>query len=346
MCFYAIERFSCGHEDKDLIPCESFFVNGICSTPQEDNIQASDEPRCAKCKEAAAEEEEIQNELQKFSIKESLTPSAAPRVPNSNAPKIYFKWCIEWQRCKHRSHSRPSDLERSEADPEYLIVSGQGECFDCSKAPAWQIEKMKQNGDYKKEDPWDALSRTGVAEGSSSDSGVVPLEEIAGVYHSHANSQQQTQDELPDAPSPSSDRSRRRAMSEHSDDDTGAAKGKGRIGESLAQRPVEATAESDGFDDSDEDDSDDQADPAAKQATKEQAANMATKDDGDEDGDEDDEGSEEEEEEESKEGQGEESDEEEEKPATVPNWSAESRDRIANGDNDHDEEGQMVVGEK
>ena len=102
MCFYAIERFSCGHEDKDLIPCESFFANGICNTPQEDNIQASDQPRCAKCREAAAEEEDIQNKLQKFSIKEGLTPSATPRVRDPNAPKMYFKWCIEWQRCKRR----------------------------------------------------------------------------------------------------------------------------------------------------------------------------------------------------------------------------------------------------
>ena len=241
-------------------------------------------------------------------------------------------------------------------------MSGQGECFDCSKAPAWQIEKMKQNGNYKKEDPWNALSRTEVAEGSSSDSGVKTLEEIAGVYHNHANSQPETQDELPDGASPSSNRSRRRAMSESSDDDTGAAKGKARIGEPLAQRPVEATAESDGSDGSDDSGEDDHAGPAAKQATNEQAAKKATKDDGDEDEgeDKDDEGSEEEEE--SKEGQGEESDEEEEKPATVPNWSAESRpqpsteshtskaahlsDGITNGDNDHDEEGKMAMGKE
>ncbi|KAI4263774.1 MAG: hypothetical protein L6R42_001082 [Xanthoria sp. 1 TBL-2021] len=264
MCYNVIDKFPCGHEDKDWIPCEGFCETGTCSKPEPDQIRDSDEPKCAKCKEAAAEEEYLQEQLRDFSISDSLKPSTAPRVRDPNTPKKYFKWCIEWERCKHRSHSRPSDLERNDEDEEYLTVPGIGQCYDCSKAPNWKIAEMKQSGDYKKQDPWGALSRVEVAEGSSSDPTPQPLEAIAG-HRSHAphEKEQQAEDEFSDAPSPLPDRYGQLGMAEDSDDDTGAAKGKGRAGEPLAARAVEAAAESD---DSGEEG---QADPAKKKAVKE-----------------------------------------------------------------------------
>ncbi|KAL8675039.1 MAG: hypothetical protein Q9168_000522 [Polycauliona sp. 1 TL-2023] len=258
MCCDAIEKFRCGHEDRTPIPCEGLFETGTCGGREPDKTQPSDEPLCAKCKEDAAEEDFLQEQLQKFSVEDSLKPSTPPVARDPNAPKRYHKWCIEWQRCKHRSHPRPSDIERNEGDEEYLTASGIGQCYDCSTAEPSKITQMKQNGDYEKHDPWGALSRVEVGEGCSNHPDSRSLEEIAG-HHSYSKEQPHAEDELSDAPPPSPDRD------DGSDDDTGTAKGKGRAGEPVAARAVEAASDSDRADDSDNsdhaDDSDEEVEP-------------------------------------------------------------------------------------
>lgn len=194
-------------------------------------------------------------------------------------------------------------------------MPGIGQCYDCSKAPDWKIAEMKQSGDYKKQDPWSALSRVEVAEGSSSDPTPQPLEAIAG-HRSHAphEKEQQAEDEFSDAPSPLPDRYGQLGMAEDSDDDTGAAKGKGRAGEPLATRAVEAAAESD--------DSDAEGHAhAAKRKTAKEATKKKTKQSRKEAADDDDE---EDEDEGTEEEGSEEEDEEDEKPAPIPDWSSAS----------------------
>ncbi|KAL8848537.1 MAG: hypothetical protein Q9221_006426 [Calogaya cf. arnoldii] len=306
MCYDVIEKFPCGHENKTLIPCEGLFETGTCSGREPDKSRDSDEPKCAECQQAAAEEEHLEKQLQEFAIKDSLEkPPVAPRARDPNAPKKYFKWCIEWERCKHRSHSRPSDIERDDDDGyEYLTAPGIGQCYDCSKAPDWKIAEMKQNGEYAKEDPWGALSRVEVAAGSSKDSTLQSLEKIAG--HGSYSKQYQAEDGFLTAPSPSA---------EDSDDDTGASKGKGRAGEPLAPHIVEAAAESDESDESDEEGEAGPAKRAAKVTTKRTTKHSGKEAADDievsEDEDDDEEGSEE-------------KDEEDAKPAPLPDWSSAS----------------------
>ncbi|KAL8645172.1 MAG: hypothetical protein Q9226_007419 [Calogaya cf. arnoldii] len=306
MCYDVIEKFPCGHEDKTLIPCEGLFETGTCSGREPDKSRDSDEPKCAECQQAAAEEEHLQKQLQEFAIKDSLEkPPVAPRVRDPNAPKKYFKWCIEWERCKHRSHSRPSDIERDDDDEyEYLTVPGIGQCYDCSKAPDRKIAEMKQNGEYAKKDPWGALSRVEIAAGSPKDSTPQSLEKIAG--HGSYSKEHQAEDGFLIAPSLSA---------EDSDDDTGASKGKGRAGEPLAPHVVKAAAEPD---ESDESDEEGQAGPV-KKAAKE-TTNRTTKQSGKEAADD----SENTEDEDDEEQGSEEEDEEDEKPAPLPNWSSAS----------------------
>lgn len=141
------------------------------------------------------------------------------------------------------SHPRPSDIERDEGDPEYLPVEGLGNCFDCSAAPASVIQQMKQNGDFDKEDPWGAMSRTEVAEGSSRGADLPSLEEIAyGMKHS--DSDQHAAVSPPSSPEMTGGRPRS-AGSLESDDDLGPAKGKGRLGEPIRQPAHAAMVDSD-----------------------------------------------------------------------------------------------------
>ncbi|KAI4223781.1 MAG: hypothetical protein L6R36_005158 [Xanthoria steineri] len=294
MCYDVIDKFPCGHEDKTWIPCEGFCETGTCGKPEPEKIRDHDEPKCAKCKEAAAEEEYLQEQLRDFSIRDSLNPSTAPKARDPNAPKRYFKRCIEWERCHHRSHPRPSEIERNDGDEEYLTVDGIGQCYDCSTAPDWKIAEMKQSGTYKERDPWGALSRVEVAEGSSNDPTPQPLEVIAGhAGHAPHEKGQQAEDDFSDAASSPPRWGRQGATSGDSDDDTGAAKGKGRAGEPLAARAAEAAAESD---DSDEEGQVDAA--KRKEATKKTRANRKAASESDEDEDDDEEEESEEEEEE------------------------------------------------
>ncbi|CAO1597324.1 hypothetical protein XANCAGTX0491_001138 [Xanthoria calcicola] len=300
MCYNVIDKFPCGHADKTWIPCEGFCETGTCSKPEPEKTRDHDEPKCAKCKEAAAEEEYLQEQLRDFSIKDSLNPSTAPRARDPNAPKKYFKRCIEWERCHHRSHPRPSEIERNDGDEEYLTVDGIGQCYDCSTAPDWKIAEMKQSGTYKERDPWGALSRVEVAEGSSNDPSPQPLEEIAGHGGDAPHEKgQQAEDDFSDAPSSPPRWGRQLATPEDSDDDTGAAKGKGRAGEPLAARAVEAAAESDDSDDCGEEGQTDAAKrKAAKEATKTTTATRKAALESDEDEDDEDEEEESEEEDE------------------------------------------------
>lgn len=173
---------------------------------------------------------------------------------------------------------------------------------------------MKQSGHYENKDAWGALSRVEVAEGSSKDPSLQSLEEIAGHHPSYKGSDedQQTEPDSPVARTPSPDGDEQQGTPEDSDDDTGAAKGKGRAGEPLVPRSVEGGAESD---DAEESDEEGQAEPAKKKAA-EKVTKKATQDedeeeDEDEDNDDKEEGTDE-------------SDEEDGKPAPPPNWSVES----------------------
>ncbi|KAL8986164.1 MAG: hypothetical protein Q9205_000323 [Flavoplaca limonia] len=318
MCHNHVEKFRCGHEDKTFIPCEGLCETGTCSGPEADQSQDNDELKCTKCKYAAAENDFLQNELYKFTMEESLKEPAAPVIRDPNAPKKYFKWCIEWERCKHRSHPRPSDLERNDNDDEYLTISGIGQCYDCSTAPASKIADMKQSGDYENKDAWGALSRVEVAEGSSKDPSLQSLEEIAGHHPSYKRSDehQQTEPDSPVGRLPSADRDEQQGTTEDSDDDTGAAKGKGRAGEPLVHRGVEGEAESD---DAEESDEEGQAELAKKKAAEKMTKKAMQDEDDKENGDED-----EDEDNDDKEEGTDESDEEDGKPAPPPDWSAES----------------------
>lgn len=176
-------------------------------------------------------------------------------------------------------------------------MDGIGQCYDCSTAPDWKIVEMKQSGAYKEWDPWGALLRVEIAEGSSNDPSPQPLEVIAG-HGGHAPHEmgQQAEDDFSDAPSSPPRWGRQLATPEDSDDDTGAAKGKGRAGEPLAARAVKAGAESD---DSEEEGQADAAKrKAAKEATKKttETRKAASESDEDEDDDEEEESEEEEEE--------------------------------------------------
>lgn len=131
------------------------------------------------------------------------------------------------------SHPRPSDIERDEEDPEYLHVEGLGNCFDCSAATPSVIAKMKQNGDYKKEDPWGAMSRLEVGEGSSHSVTLPSLEEIGqGVTHDQVKQQAGESASPPSSPERTDDGSRRSASLEP-EYDASPSKGKGHPG-----RPV------------------------------------------------------------------------------------------------------------
>ncbi|KAL8642358.1 MAG: hypothetical protein Q9228_000943 [Teloschistes exilis] len=239
MCYHIVGRYGCGHEDKDLIPCEDVFETGECKKLEEDQIHNTNEPQCKNCKDDAEEEAHIQAQMEKLAMEESLKPSAAPRSRKSNAPNMYFKRCVVWNRCKHHSHPRPSDIERDEDDPEYLPVEGWGNCFDCSQAPALVIAKMKKNGDYEKTDPWGAMSRPEIGMGSSKNAAFASLEEI-GRGVSHAQAKQYAEEESTTSPVASE------AEEEY---DLSPSKGKGRAGEPVRQHPHAATLEPENSDD-------------------------------------------------------------------------------------------------
>ncbi|KAI4173324.1 MAG: hypothetical protein LQ343_003035 [Gyalolechia ehrenbergii] len=255
MCHFEVEKFSCGHDEKHKIPCETFCESGSCSKPEDDQIRNNAGPKCNKCKDDEDEADYIQEELRKFAEQESLNPSMTPMVRSRdpNAPQLFFKRCIVWTRCGHHSHSRPSDIERDEGDPEYLHVEGLGNCFDCSAASPSIIAEMKQNGDYEKEDPWGAMSRPEVGEGSSRGVTLPSLEEIGqGVTHDQVKQQarERASDSPPSSPERADDRSKPAASSEP-DYDTSLAKGKGRPGRPihpLSHITTVEDAESDGED--------------------------------------------------------------------------------------------------
>lgn len=231
MCYHEVENFACGHDEKHKIPCETFCETGNCDKPEDDQVRDNAGPRCNKCKDDEDEVDFIQEELRKFAEQESLKPSEAPRLRSRdpNAPKLFFKRCIVWSRCGHHSHPRPSDIERDAEDPEYLHVEGLGNCFDCSAATPSVIAKMKQNGEYEKEDPWGAMSRPEVGEGSSHSVTLPSLEEIGqGVTHDQAKQQARegAAASPPSSPAIDDDRSRRSASPEPEYDDS-PSKGKG-----------------------------------------------------------------------------------------------------------------------
>ncbi|KAL8707523.1 MAG: hypothetical protein Q9220_007465 [cf. Caloplaca sp. 1 TL-2023] len=193
------------------------------------------ESQCVRCKEDADEAEYMEEELRKLAVQESLQPSAAPpRTRDPNAPQLFFQRCIVWTRCGHHSHPRPSDIERDEGDPEYLHVTGRGNCFDCSAAAPLTIALMKERGDYQKEDAWGALSRVETGEGSSGQAALPSLEEI-GQGLTHAETTARNKERAYRSPSPSPDRRPAESDSDDSEDHTGLAKGKGRAGEPLVQ---------------------------------------------------------------------------------------------------------------
>ncbi|KAL8943434.1 MAG: hypothetical protein Q9216_001072 [Gyalolechia sp. 2 TL-2023] len=231
MCHHEIEKFTCGHDEKHKIPCETFCESGSCSKPGGDQIRDDAGPKCNKCKDDEDEADFIQEELRKFAERESLNTSTAP-TPMSrdpNAPKLFFKRCIVWSRCGHHSHPRPSDIERDEGDPEYLHVEGLGNCFDCSAASPSIIAKMKQDGNYEKEDPWDAMSTAEVGEGSSRGAALPSLEEIGqGVTHDQVKEQGRKSVSVspPSSPERTEDRANPAASSEPGND-SNPAKGKG-----------------------------------------------------------------------------------------------------------------------
>ncbi|KAL9014381.1 MAG: hypothetical protein Q9173_000958, partial [Seirophora scorigena] len=252
MCHREVETFACGHEEKHKIPCEAVWDNKSCTTAEEDQRRFF-AATCTKCKDSEDETEFIEEELQKFAEQESLNPSAAvpTGIRDPSAPKLYFKRCLVWSKCgrkytlwstldtqeellisldlSDRSHPRPSDIERDEDDPEFLPVEGIGNCFDCSAAPFSMIRRMKESGQYDKDDPWGAMSRPEVAEGFSSDGSVASLEDIGrGVIRRHPK--QYTQVDAPSAPQSlgtSGGRAGTATVSE-SEYDVGPSKGKGR----------------------------------------------------------------------------------------------------------------------
>lgn len=158
------------------------------------------------------------------------------------------------------------------------------------------IARMKQNGDYQEKDPWGALSRAEIAEGSSNNPNIQTLEDIA--FGGKADKG------FVVSRSPSPDRRGRRSVSVESDDDTGLAKGKGRMGEPIIQRPHGA------IDDSDASDEEGQDLPPSEKATRDRGKHEEEYDDDDDDDEEGEEGESEEE-----------SDAEAGKRGRIPNWS-------------------------
>ncbi|KAL8699194.1 MAG: hypothetical protein Q9201_006143 [Fulgogasparrea decipioides] len=361
MCYHEIEKYGCGHEDKHLIPCEALCDKGKCDKPEEDQVRDNVGPTCGKCKAKADEDDWLQEELSKFTVQESLQPSAPVRTRDPNAPKLYFKRFavavsifkdLETKKIladgflpADHSHPRPSDIERDESDPEYIPVEGRGNCFDCSAAPQSEIDKMKRNGDYEKEDPWGAMSRVEVGTGSSRDAALPSLEEI-GQGLTHAEAIQQTQNFAPESPPSSPERGgaagkldKHPNYESEDESDTVPGKGKGRLGEAVREHPSAATVDSDASDD------EHAAHPTSKKA--------ARRPDSDED-EEEDESEEEEEEEEEDEGDRTahrgrqprrahgDSDEEDEGHAKIPNWSAtqpsDKRAHRKGSEDEHDED--------
>lgn len=107
---------------------------------------------------------------------------------------------------------------------------------------------MKQDGDYDKEDPWGAMSRSEVAEGSSRDTDIISLEEI-GQGVSHAQAKQQAHEDALDSPPLSPVMSGARSISvasSESEYDMGPTKGKGRPGEPTGQPTHTSMGNSDG----------------------------------------------------------------------------------------------------
>lgn len=157
--------------------------------------------------------------------------------------------CADSSRLLDHSHPRPSDIERDEGDPEYLHVEGRGNCFDCSAAPTSTIRKMKQDGQYDTEDPWGAMTRLEIAEGSSRDAYLPSLEEIGqGIMHAQAK---HAQEEALESPPPSPVMSGARpgsAASSEPEYDMGPTKGKGRSDVRIRQPSDAATVKSDGSD--------------------------------------------------------------------------------------------------
>ena len=152
------------------------------------------------------------------------------------------------------SHPRPSDIERDQSDPEYLHVEGLGNCFDCSAAPASTIAKMKQNGDYEKEDPWGAMSRAEVGEGSSRAVALPSLEEIGqGVTQEQVKEHNGRDTSVSLPPSPERDDSRSQpAPSWGTDYDFSPIKGKGRAGMPMHPLAQSVSAENIESDEEDE----------------------------------------------------------------------------------------------
>ncbi|KAL8738741.1 MAG: hypothetical protein Q9181_000496 [Wetmoreana brouardii] len=325
MCYHEIEKYGCGHEDKHLIPCEVLCDKGKCDKPEEDQVRDNVGPTCGKCKDKANEDNWLQEELSKFSVQESLQPSAPVRTRDPNAPKL---------------HPRPSDIERDKSDPEYIPVEGRGNCFDCSAAPQSEIDKMKRNGDYEKEDPWGAMSRVEVGTGSSRDAALPSLEEI-GQGLTHAEAKQQAQGFVPESPSSSPERVAAGGKSakhpnhgSEEESDTVPGKGKGRLGEPVREHPPTATVDSNASDDE-----------HAPHPTSKEVGRRPDSDEGEEEEESEEEEDEDEEDDrvaqrgrQPRRAHGD-SDEEDEGHAKIPNWSAtQPSDNKKGSDDERDED--------
>lgn len=149
------------------------------------------------------------------------------------------------------SHSRPSDIEREVQDPEYIPIDGFGQCYNCARATPRIIEKMKQNGDYDKDDPWGALTEGDNAEGASRSGHGHTLEEIAGGF---TNAEKKAAQRSPSADTISPERPRSRSSSPEVD--FGPSKGKGRPGQPVLARRGKDDSDSESEDEQDEDEED------------------------------------------------------------------------------------------
>ncbi|KAL9033084.1 MAG: hypothetical protein Q9214_007677, partial [Letrouitia sp. 1 TL-2023] len=197
--------------------------------------------KCQRCLQQDEEEEDFERTLKRIAEDEKLAPVPKSTARDRNAPKLYFKRCIKWKSDRQLikvstsqdlSHSRPSDIEREAQDPEYIPIDGFGQCYNCAKATPRIIEKMKQNGDYDKDDPWGALTEGDNAEGASKSGDGHTLEEIAGGF---TNAEKKAAQRSPSADKASPERPRSRSSSPETD--FGPSKGKGRSGERERARP-------------------------------------------------------------------------------------------------------------
>ncbi|KAI9701864.1 MAG: hypothetical protein M1836_001208 [Candelina mexicana] len=128
MCHEILTEFkTCGHTVPFLETCATYLTtSNICGTLSEAETLPPQDGYCFDC-------------LQKQSDEEAIQRGAA----RAGQPKLFYKSRTTYKNCGH-SDVADMNIERDEADPEFIEMEEKGQCWDCAKIPQSELEQMRK----------------------------------------------------------------------------------------------------------------------------------------------------------------------------------------------------------